>query len=73
MEMLDKAEDCPKAQAAMEACGDKYDEEENKRIMEVFYTIAHIECFMQKLHKGCADAVKENIMEKAMESMAAGK
>ena len=65
MEMLDKAEDCPKAQAAMKACGDKYDEEENKRIMDVFYATAHIECFLQKLHKGCAGAVKEKIMEKA--------
>ena len=60
MEMLDKADDCPKAQAAMKACGDKYDEEENKRIMDVFYTTAHIECFMQK----------DKIMKKAMESMA---
>merc|ERR1712032_1417260 len=67
MEMLEKAEDCPKAQAAMKACGDKYDEEENKRIMEVFYATAHIECFLQKLHKGCAGAVKEKIMDKAME------
>ena len=66
-EMLEKAEDCPKAQAAMKACGDKYDEEENKRIMEVFYATAHIECFLQKLHKGCAGAVKEKIMGKAME------
>merc|ERR1712010_169540 len=67
MEMLEKAEDCPKAQAAMKACGDKYDEEENKRIMDVFYATAHIECFLQKLHKGCAGAVKEKIMDKAME------
>ena len=48
-EMMDKAEDCPKAQAAMKKCGDKYDEEENKRIMDVFYATAHIECFLQFL------------------------
>ena len=34
-------------------------------IMDVFYATAHIECFLQKLHKGCAGAVKEKIMEKA--------
>ena len=67
-EMMDKAEDCPKAQAAMKKCGDKYDEEENKRIMDVFYATAHIECFLQKLHKGCAGAVKSMIMQNAMDT-----